>query len=220
MKQNRKILILILLISVLSAWTIASASKSSFEGFPTVNVIIDGKNIQGDVPAINFHGRTMVPIGIVSEELGAIVNWDKATSTVKITSNNNEYSRWDIDQLALYCLLSARYDDLESYGDYLVQISNYLNENMLDSTSLALISLKHTKDDLNKRIEHYNDLLKTTNHSDPIIADAKRNGIDVLPDMNIILGNYRDAIECYKLAIKYLTDYKFNFRTPKTQINA
>ena len=40
MKQNRKILILILLISVLSAWTIASASKSSFEGFPTVNVII------------------------------------------------------------------------------------------------------------------------------------------------------------------------------------
>lgn len=39
-----------------------------------------------DVPAVLVGGRTMVPLRIVSQALGADVLWDAATSTVRITS--------------------------------------------------------------------------------------------------------------------------------------
>ena len=59
----------------------------SFEGYPIVKVIVDGKEIKGDVPAINFKGRTMVPVRFVSEALGADIAWDAEKETAVITTN-------------------------------------------------------------------------------------------------------------------------------------
>lgn len=55
-----------------------------FEGFPIVLVKVNDVLMQSDVPAINFHGRTMVPVRFVSEALGATVSWDDATWTASV----------------------------------------------------------------------------------------------------------------------------------------
>lgn len=51
----------------------------------TVNVNLDGKIIKADVPSVIYNTRTLVPIRLISESLGAEVGWDDATqsSTIK-----------------------------------------------------------------------------------------------------------------------------------------
>lgn len=47
-------------------------------------MLVDGKLVEGDVPAIMFHDRTLVPIRFVAEAFGATVTWDPETWTVSI----------------------------------------------------------------------------------------------------------------------------------------
>ena len=62
------------------------SGHGTFEGFPIVRVLVDGEKIVSDMPAINFHGRTMVPIRFVSRALGYDVSWGAETDTASISS--------------------------------------------------------------------------------------------------------------------------------------
>lgn len=48
---------------------------------------VNDKTIRLDVPARIINERTLVPLRFISEALGAIVDWDDVTQTVKITSS-------------------------------------------------------------------------------------------------------------------------------------
>lgn len=45
---------------------------------------VNGKGVALDAPAALINGRTMIPLRFVSEALGALVNWEAETSTVRI----------------------------------------------------------------------------------------------------------------------------------------
>lgn len=51
-----------------------------------IKLIINGQNIQCDVPPQNINGRVLVPARFVAESLGANVAWDAANNAVVITS--------------------------------------------------------------------------------------------------------------------------------------
>jgi len=44
----------------------------------------NGKSIEGNVPAVNFYGNTMIPLRQMGSIFGAIINWKADTSTVQI----------------------------------------------------------------------------------------------------------------------------------------
>jgi hypothetical protein len=46
----------------------------------------DGAEIESDVPAQIINGRTMVPLRVLSESIGAEVKWDNATRTVTVNT--------------------------------------------------------------------------------------------------------------------------------------
>ncbi|WP_134685571.1 N-acetylmuramoyl-L-alanine amidase family protein [Brevibacillus migulae] len=50
-----------------------------------VQLMMDGKLITPDVPPLVKNGRTLVPVRVIAEGLGAEVGWDQATSTATIT---------------------------------------------------------------------------------------------------------------------------------------
>jgi len=43
----------------------------------TVNVMMSGQDVISDVPAVNFKGRTLVPVRFITENLGAAVSWNQ-----------------------------------------------------------------------------------------------------------------------------------------------
>ncbi|MBD2862102.1 stalk domain-containing protein [Paenibacillus oceani] len=64
------------------AW---GAGSGEYKGFPVVNVVVNGKTVQGEAPGINLEGTTLVPLRAIGESLGAKIGWDSATSTATLT---------------------------------------------------------------------------------------------------------------------------------------
>ena len=81
----KKYILTTAIVFIISACSIYSAEiMHEFKGFPTVNINYNGQPLEGDVPAVNFYGNTMVPIRRISELFGAFVDWNGAENTVEI----------------------------------------------------------------------------------------------------------------------------------------
>lgn len=84
MKKSIKFLVSgVLAMGLMGA--MVSAAGEMFQGFSVINVMVDGKPLTLDVPAINFYGRTLLPLRKVAEVAGMNVEWDGATNTAKLT---------------------------------------------------------------------------------------------------------------------------------------
>lgn len=77
-------------------WDEASRTASAVKDEITVSITIDnaimtknGENVTLDAPARLIGGRTLVPVRAVSEGLGAEVEWDSASRTVKVSTLEN-----------------------------------------------------------------------------------------------------------------------------------
>lgn len=79
------------LVGVLLASAIARAAASgSFNGYPTMRIIVNGQELHPDVPAIVMNDRTLVPVRFVAEALGATVSVSEKGDSVLITSASVE----------------------------------------------------------------------------------------------------------------------------------
>jgi hypothetical protein len=66
-----------------------------------IRIVVNGKEVTGDVPPQIVDGRTLVPLRTVADALGAKVDWDAASRSVIITQNasqtlkvNGEQTTW------------------------------------------------------------------------------------------------------------------------------
>ena len=50
----------------------------------TVSLVLDGEALETDIPAFILDNRTLVPVRVFSEELGAAVTWKQDTQQVQI----------------------------------------------------------------------------------------------------------------------------------------
>lgn len=55
-----------------------------------INININGQNVYGDASPIVVNDRTLVPVRLVSENLGLAVNWDQATQEVTLSKEGTE----------------------------------------------------------------------------------------------------------------------------------
>ena len=81
--SNRKIIILFLLLVITSFSIVINVYAQN-----AVKLIIDGKTVSTDPEAFIKDGRTLVPIRLIAEELGAEVNWDNESRTVHISKGD------------------------------------------------------------------------------------------------------------------------------------
>lgn len=77
--------LLIGLAVILTGLTALSAQET-FQGYPVVRLTLNGRPVATDVPAVNFHGRTVVPLRALAELLGLDVQFDAATNTAHLRS--------------------------------------------------------------------------------------------------------------------------------------
>ncbi len=67
----------------------------------TVDLICDGAPLETDMPAILVDGRTMVPVRVISEQLGCAVVWKQDSQTVVIQSGDSTIQLIIGDPIAL-----------------------------------------------------------------------------------------------------------------------
>lgn len=88
MRKRNFILILIGALTIFALGFTGAVKPLYYKIYPIVNIIVNQKEVlpaEGDVPAFQIDGRTMVPIRLVAEALKADVKWDEGTRTVIIT---------------------------------------------------------------------------------------------------------------------------------------
>ncbi|MFZ5814447.1 MAG: copper amine oxidase N-terminal domain-containing protein [Bacillota bacterium] len=73
-----------------------AGAAGDYKGFAVVHVLVNGRPVQSDVPGIMVDGRTMLPVRAVAEAVGAQVEWDAATFTVKLTTGSGAAPAGDL----------------------------------------------------------------------------------------------------------------------------
>jgi hypothetical protein len=77
-----------------------AVATNYYKDYPVVRVFVDGAElVSQDVPAFQIDGRTMVPLRMVGEALGADVEWDASTQSVRITQKQEEVREAPIEKL-------------------------------------------------------------------------------------------------------------------------
>lgn len=70
-----------------------SAPWGQYQGYSIVKVIVDGREVSSDVPAVIIDGRTMVPLRLVAESMGRKIEWDQDQFAAKVTNVNGRPER-------------------------------------------------------------------------------------------------------------------------------
>lgn len=114
---SKRLVILILVIVMLGGTLTAYGSVHGiYKGFPVVGIVVNDRELQPDVPAIVMDGRTLLPVRAVAEALGAKVEWDQSTYTVKVTLpkeiNEEEFLSWRQELKDRFAPLWSEYTSL------------------------------------------------------------------------------------------------------------
>lgn len=76
-------------IMLLASLTSTSAFAAPTQNSKEINLIINSVPVNNGAKPIIKNGRTLAPIRIISESLGASVDWDKATQKVTVTKGSD-----------------------------------------------------------------------------------------------------------------------------------
>ncbi|MGG4440675.1 N-acetylmuramoyl-L-alanine amidase family protein [Brevibacillus fortis] len=82
------LLFALLVLLLIPGWAVAASSASE----DAVNLMIGGQAVNAEVPPVIKNGRTLVPVRVIAEGLGAKVDWNDATRTAVITKGTQRLS--------------------------------------------------------------------------------------------------------------------------------
>jgi hypothetical protein len=68
------------LATVMAATTLTASTGAA--DYTKVNLLVEGKAVVTDQPAVIVDSRTLVPVRVIAENLGSQVDWDAETKTV------------------------------------------------------------------------------------------------------------------------------------------
>lgn len=198
--MKKKIIIGLLISALLLTGT--AFANGTFEGYSIVNIFVDGKKVEGDVPAINFNGRTMVPVRFVSEALGAEVQWDGNTGTATITSKSNDKA---IEDLKFYSKVAEQYRRLESLGNLIQDTGNDLSLALQEHVTKKQYTMINSLEQefYPQLVDAYNLVLEESKNT---YNEAEKRGI-YLYDLKTIVDDYYTAINAYKTSMDSLKAY-------------
>jgi hypothetical protein len=213
---KKRIAVLILLFSLLSAAVSAESSSGTYKGYSQVHIEINGAKVLSDIPGINLDGTTMVPLRVISEKLGAQVKWNEDTSTVAILSNDTQGSPQLDPKAAVYLEAIQLYAAMEQFGQDISKLSESLRvaQEQYKATNTPII-LNRTKE---VYIKHLTD--KSTAYNDEVTSMLKeaQNQNANITDMLQTLSNYKGILESYLFAVETLKQY-FAENKPELLIN-
>lgn len=105
-KQARALTAAVIVACALPLAMAAAATTApwgTFDGFPVVRLVVNGDAVEGNVPAVNVKGRTLIPLRLAAETLGATVGWDAGAYTATLDVDMREpvvpdYSSWTLTE--------------------------------------------------------------------------------------------------------------------------
>lgn len=204
----RKFVLTILFLFLFSS--VALGGSNIYEGFPVINVKVDGQLVKSDVPGISVNGTTLVPLRAISESMGSDVAYDSTTKTAIITSKQVVNNDDEIKKIRAYVKAADFYNQLDELGQSISGLANTFeivyNHYMLGTD--PGIDIDTAFDEFNVKVRYYNDYVDYVNET---IESSDLN----LSDMNTIISNYLDAIDFLRVSLFSLEELSVQYSKEK-----
>ncbi|MPM81669.1 hypothetical protein SDC9_128726 [bioreactor metagenome] len=108
--KNRKIIMIIATAAVVSLTSLTFAD-------PVIKLVLNGQELKTDVAPMPADNRVMVPMRVISEALGANIDWDAKTNSVIIDSTELEAQKMRINLLEQALEPKTQLDAINSYAE-------------------------------------------------------------------------------------------------------
>lgn len=79
--MKKTFILMLALVLITTSLVLVSAEEN-------IKVVLDGNKIPFDVSPVLINGRTMVPVRVIFEKLGAVVEWDEKNNAVNASLND------------------------------------------------------------------------------------------------------------------------------------
>lgn len=119
---------------------------------------VRGKNVELNVPAISYNGRTMVPLRFVAESFGIEVEWNNENRTIILNNNGIKSSLYVPEQSV------DETEKLKKIADPIIALHEFKKE-ALDGPSYEQL-LKGSKNDLYKPVSFRGKVFQAQEFSD------------------------------------------------------
>lgn len=167
---------------------VAFAGQLTYKGYNVVQVLVDGRALSGEVPAINLDGRTMMPVRAISEALGAKVGWNQETQTVTVDTAGGAVAVVNGKPVTA-AQLNAKLQ--EQYGQ---QVLNRMIEEVLVREEAGKLGISVTEQEVTAELER----VRASVGGAQQFAEALRQN-------NLTEAQYRQVLHIQLLAHKVLS---------------
>jgi hypothetical protein len=207
----------VILLFTITAGTYAASSNEQYKGYSVVHVMVNGKNVRGEVPGINMDGTTLVPLRLVSETLGADVQWDGQTSTASIQLAKSEAAELTPEQalkqqmIHLYSEILEHADNLEDYREKIRIAKEYYDVRKEDHylKRIKTDGFADTDQWLNQAILSVSELTMKAKDT-PMDATRMNKALSLYTES---LNAYKSALDNLQLYLNEKQDFYLNFYT-------
>ncbi|NQX70130.1 hypothetical protein HQN90_28740 [Paenibacillus alba] len=197
----KKLLTVTMILFFITSSVNASSSRGDFEGNPIVSVKDNGNELKvDDVPAINYKGRTMVPIYML-KQLGADVAWDDSTYSVNVSLKNDQPKNENQNESIVNAYKWLSDTDMQIYM-YANKLQQYMDfdqvpnvKDILDRDYLELT------DEYNKSLEFATSVYK---------QNANTGINEILASQSKVLETVGQTKELFKIWITRKNDTQIN----------
>src|SRR5574341_526254 len=209
--MKKKVLAIIVMFLCFAGVVNASTSWGQYKDYNIVRITVNDRTIKAtDIPAINFEGRTMVPIYML-QEAGVKYAWNDENRTVDV--QNIDESIQHIDNLKKYSATSNMYKQLRDFEEQINSVKLYIsllpvlkssnasNDILISETIKSISNLKNLDDT-------YNSLLKEIKN----VQSYTGSYAFKVSSYEDIMKKYDDGLYYLNNSLSYLLEYFKNNR--------
>ncbi|MFC3797939.1 stalk domain-containing protein [Cohnella sp. GCM10012308] len=197
----KKKIAIIVAASMLFGGVVSAASMwGTYKGNPIIRLTVNGSPIKtGDVPAISYNGRTMIPVNLL-QQAGVTYTFDSKNQTVDIKQQT-----FDVAKIKSYAVLMDYYAALNTLGSRFTQTQSLLTNDLsyLRANLTPQAILTHSNNAVNDLVNEYNRLQAF--EKDKLAVATSISQLE--PAIDQALLGYSSAIDSLKAAVTSLGAY-------------
>ena len=188
--MKKPLVIILTCLLILSSAIAVFSNNGEYEGFSIINVIINGKKIKSDIPAVIFYGKTMMPVREVSDTMKSMVEWNSTTKTVSIIKP-------EIDMI-----IAKQIDENQDGSVSIVNTIRMLQKGK-ESTFYSLLQLEGLiKGKYTYRVvilDPKGEVLINNGENSVVVTEEEGSFIKIMPFNNITFDNAGTYQLCFQL---------------------
>lgn len=148
--NKRKIALGIVTIGMISSLIVQTPYNTIYAaGDSKVNVLVEGQKLNSDISAYLKNDRTLIPLRVVMEKLGAQVKWDQTNYAVDISKDNKNVKLYIDNRLVSYTENGVTTYDVSDVAPVIINNNTYIPIRLVSNALGLNVSWNQSRKEVN-----------------------------------------------------------------------